>query len=240
VEKLASSETSSIKLNEVIPLGRSGNEYLQMFNLFGMHENRSFLDCAAGPSSFNAFMTTQGKRVVSVDPLFAKEKKEIEANIDVSFDNLIKQVIQSQDMFQWDKYKSVDDLVASRRYAMNEFLKDFDQGKAEGRYMNAQLPYLDFADNSFEIALCSHFLFLYSSLFSLEFHVRSILEMVRVAKECRIFPLFDLTGKTSPLLKDVVKQLRDLEFHTQIINVPYEFQKGANQCLIVRKTINNI
>jgi hypothetical protein len=240
VEKLTSSNTPAIMLNEVIPLGRSGNEYLQMFNLYGMHENRSFIDCAAGPSSFNAFMTARGSQVVSVDPLFARSRKSIEASIDISFANLIRQVIQNQDMFQWDKYKSIDDLVAARRQAMDDFLNDFETGKREGRYIEDSLPELDFEDGSFDIALCSHFLFLYSSLFSLEFHVHSILEMMRVANECRIFPLFDLTGKTSPMLREAVKQLRELSFHTQIINVPYEFQKGANQCLIIRKTVNNI
>jgi hypothetical protein len=45
---------------------------------------------------------------------------------------------------------------------MQVFLNDYEQGKAEGRYVDAELPTLPFADKTFDIALCSHLLFVYS------------------------------------------------------------------------------
>ena len=43
-------------------------------------------------------------------------------------------------------------------------------GRADGRYVEAELPTLPFADRSFDLALCSHLLFLYSVQLGEEFH----------------------------------------------------------------------
>jgi len=74
------------------------------------------------------------------------------------------------------------------------FLADFEEGKRQGRYVDAELQNLPFADGDFDIALCSHFLFLYSEQFSEDFHVTAIQEMCRVAEEVRVFPLLALGG----------------------------------------------
>jgi len=72
--------------------------------------------------------------------------------------------------------------------AMDEFLEDYGRGKAQGRYVDAELPTLPCADSSFDLALCSHFLFLYSSQLGETFHQQAIVELCRVAREVRIFP----------------------------------------------------
>src|SRR5215469_1021562 len=71
---------------------------------------------------------------------------------------------------------------------------DYPAGKAEGRYVDAQLPTLPFADQSFDHALCSHFLFLflYSAQLGEKFHRAAMLEMCRIARESRVFPLLAL------------------------------------------------
>ncbi|MBN2166418.1 MAG: hypothetical protein JW717_09100 [Marinilabiliaceae bacterium] len=237
---METSEYSSIILDEVIPLGRNGKDYLHMFNLFGLDDKVSYIDCASGPSSFNAYMSSKDIQVVSIDPIYEKQREEIQRNIKISFDSLIDQIKQKQHLFKWDIYRSVEHLSEIRRKAMDDFLSDYENGKDEGRYVAGSLPHLNFANHSFDIALCSHFLFLYSDYYSLDFHIKSIMEMMRVAKECRIFPLYGLSGKESPYLRDVVKILRKEKYQTHICNVPYEFQKGANQCLIIRKKVKSI
>ena len=67
--------------------------------------------------------------------------------------------------------------------AMELFLADYDRGKAEGRYVTAELPLLPFEDCSFDLAVCSHFLFWYSQQLGEAFHHTSIKELCRVAKE---------------------------------------------------------
>lgn len=118
---------------------------------------------------------------------------------------------------------------------MNNFLADFATGKTEGRYVAGELPLLPFTDEEFDIALSSHFLFLYSSRLSLEFHLQAIQEMLRVAAEVRVFPLLTLDGNRSPYVNSVVEHLTDFGFSSEYTRVPYEFQRGGNEMLLIRK-----
>ena len=78
--------------------------------------------------------------------------------------------------------------------AMQEFLDDYDPGRMEGRYVDAELPTLPFADAAFDLALCSHFLFLYTEPAGRAVPSIGDPEMARVAAEVRIFPLLDVGG----------------------------------------------
>ena len=84
--------------------------------------------------------------------------------------------------------------------AMRDFLDDYVAGKAQGRYVDAELPDLPFSDSSFDLALCSHFLFLYTTQLGEAFHHSAIREMCRVAAEVRIFPLLALGATPSPIV----------------------------------------
>lgn len=73
--------------------------------------------------------------------------------------------------FLWTRFRTVDELLAVRLSAMSAFLEDFGQDTARPRYIPGSLPMLPFPDKTFELALCSHFLFLYSEHFDAAFHV---------------------------------------------------------------------
>ena len=118
---------------------------------------------------------------------------------------------------------------------MTIFLKDFERGRLEGRYQHGALPQLDFKDNEFDLCLCSHLLFLYSAQLSLDFHITSMLEMLRVANEVRVFPLLDLDCRRSVHFDPVAATLRSANFQAEIVDVPYEFQKGGGQMLRVSR-----
>ena len=127
-------------------------------------------------------------------------------------------------------FGSVEGLGKIRMKSMLQFLADFEQGLEEGRYIAAELPNLPFADNTFDLALCSHFLFLYSDHLDLDFHIQAITEMLRVASEVRIFPVLDLNAAQSVHLEPILKQFPNSE----LVKVNYEFQKGGNQMLLIR------
>jgi hypothetical protein len=99
------------------------------------------------------------------------------------------------------------------------------------------LPNLSFADREYNLALCSHFLFLYSDFYDYQFHLDSIIEMLRVATEVRIFPLLTLMLQRSPHLNQIIEQLTQLDYTTEIKQVEYEFQKGGNEMLIVKRRL---
>ena len=115
------------------------------------------------------------------------------------------------------------DLAALRRPAGARPLL---QGVEGGRHLR-------WADRAFDLALCSHFLFTYSDQLSMDFHVAAIEEMCRVAREARVFPLLESYGGTSLFLEPVISALRQRGFAIQTRLVPYEFQRGGNQMLVV-------
>jgi hypothetical protein len=112
---------------------------------------------------------------------------------------------------------------------------DFDEGKRQGRYVDAELPTLPFADHDFDLALCSHFLSLYTEQFSEDFHVTAIQEMCRVAEEVRVFPLLALGGSPSRHVESVSDRLRVAGCSVLVERVPYEFQRGGNRMMRINR-----
>ena len=119
--------------------------------------------------------------------------------------------------------------------ALRGFLADYDAGRLAGRYVDAALPVLPFADDAFDLALSSHFLFLYSGQFDLDFHVAALREMLRVAAEVRVFPLLQLGGAPSPHVTGVQVTLAATGVRVTVEPVPYEFQRGGNRMLRVHR-----
>ena len=119
--------------------------------------------------------------------------------------------------------------------SMNRFLSDYEVGKIEGRDLPEALPSLSFADSQFDLAVCSHLLFLYSDHLSLEFHEASIQDLCRVAKDVRIFPLLRLDGTRSPHVEVVQEYFSNDGYSVDICIVPYEFQRGGNQMIRIRR-----
>jgi uncharacterized protein (DUF952 family) len=59
--------------------------------------------------------------------------------------------------------------------------------------------------------------------------------MCRVAAEARIFPLLELGGAESRHLRPLLAIIRSRGFGATVAAVPYEFQRGGNQMLVVGK-----
>jgi len=182
-------------------------------------------------TGFNAEMTRQGKKVISIDPIYNLSADDIKIRINETYDDVIDQTRVNADKFIWQNISSVEELGRIRMTAMKQFLDDFEQGKIEGRYIYSELPSLPFTDKEFDIALSSHFLFLYSSNLSLDFHRKAINEMVRVAREIRIFPLVNVNAIPSPYVEHIKKELMEKGCKVTIEKVGYEFQKDGNEIL---------
>ena len=223
----------SFTLETVVPWGRSLSEYIAMFNLSDADLRGRILGCGDGPASFNALLTARGGHILSVDPLYRFSAQDIRRRIDETHAEVMEQTRRNMHEFTWTSINSVDELGHLRKTAMEEFLSDFPRGVAEGRYIAGELPRLPCADAQFDIAVCSHLLFLYSEQLSEEFHVASIRELCRVATEVRIFPLLELGARRSRHLETILPRLTEEGYAVTIALVPYEFQKGGNQMMIV-------
>ncbi|MGH8140999.1 MAG: SAM-dependent methyltransferase [Steroidobacteraceae bacterium] len=221
-------------LADVVPWGRSFDEYVAMFALGQRDLEGTILGCGDGPAAFNAAATERGSRVVSVDPIYEFSAEEVERRIEQTTQEIAEQTRRNAAEFVWTHFKSVEELIAARRAAMRRFVQDFPAGLRAGRYINGSLPALPFGFGRFQLALCSHFLFLYSDKLDFEFHLRSVLALCGVAREVRIFPLFELGSRPSRHIDPVMDSLRELGFRADRVRVDYEFQRGANEMLTVK------
>jgi hypothetical protein len=219
-------------LDRVVPWGRDFAEYAAMFALDDADLARRVLGCADGPASFNAEATARGAHVISCDPLYQFSAAQIAARVDDVFPVVLAQTRANVDGFVWRRFAPVEALGAARRAAMDRFLGDY--GAADGgRYVAASLPALPFATGAFDLALSSHFLFLYTAQLSLDFHRAAVRELCRVAREVRIFPLTTLARDTSAYLAPIVEELRVAGAVAELRRVDYEFQRGGHTMLRV-------
>ena len=217
-----------------MPWGRSFEEYVAMFDLTDDDLRRRLLGCGDGPAAFNAEMASRGGSVVSVDPIYAFDVDRIRLRIAQTYDVVMEQMRRYRNDFLWTTITSVEALGQVRMAAMNTFLDDYEIGKKDGRYLEGELPELPLTARSFDIALSSHFLFLYSTQLSLEFHIQALEEMLRLAGEVRVFPLITLEGALSPHLPGVLEYFSGQGLTLEVCRVGYEFQRGANEMLRIR------
>ena len=223
-----------MELAKVVPWGRSFEEYRAMFALSEADLNKRILGCGDGPASFNAEASDRGCQVISCDPVYQFDVEEIRRRIDEVYPEIMDQMQQRADDYLWDTLSSVERLGEVRMKTMSSFLADFDAGIREGRYVSASLPSLPFADSEFELAVCSHFLFLYSDHLDGPTHLASVRELCRVASEVRIFPVVSLDGKISKHLDSVMTALSADGIDVSLQRVGYRFQKGATEMLVAK------
>ena len=219
---------------DIVPWGRSFDEYLGMFNLSEADLARDIVGVGDGPASFNSWMHQRGTPIVSVDPIYRYTEAELRQRIQETYDNVIAQARLNQDKFVWTHISSVDELAEIRMQAMERFCRDFESGKQHGRYIDASLPNLPFPDGHFDLVLSAHLLFFYSANRDLAFHLDGIRELLRIGTEVRIFPIVDVNSNPSVFLSPVIDELQKDRIACSVERVPYHFQKTGNEMLRLR------
>ncbi len=224
----------AFELKNVVPWGRNLEEYSRIFKLTELDFKSRILSFGDGPASFNYEMTKLNRKVISLDPIYQFTKDELKQRISDTKDTILEQTRANLDNFVWSNIKSIQDLEQIRMNAMNNFIDDFELGKTQERYIYHELPNpTKYSDLSFDLGLSSHFLILYSQL-GLDFHIKSISEMLRICKEIRIFPLLNLNAVKSEVLEGIIDYFQS-DFIISIDPVDYEFQKGGNQMLKIKQ-----
>jgi hypothetical protein len=224
----------AFELKQVVPWGRTMDEYIRMFSLTEDDLNKSIVGFGDGPASFNTEMNRLKRKVVSLDPIYQFSRAEIAERIEETRSTIIEQTSKNAEQFIWNEFSDIHSLENQRMSAMNDFLSDFEDGKKEGRYIAHSMPAkTTFKNGQFELGLSYHFLFLYSQL-GLEFHIQTLEEMLRICHEVRIFPLLNLNLEESEVLQEVITYFNQ-SHQIDIIKVDYEFQKGANKMMVIKK-----
>lgn len=225
----------SLKLDRVVSIGRSLTEYAAMFRLTPPDLDRRILGVADGPASFNAELRALDRRVVSVDPIYDLPLVEIERQSRAAIDEVVGQMAAQPDEWQWSWHRSADELRKHRHRVLDRFTDDFESGRKAGRYVTASLPALPFPDDAFDLALCSHFLLLYTERLDYRFHLDSLRELLRLAGEVRVYPTLALDGAPSPHLELLLREMRAEGFEAEVLPSEYQLQKGESGMLRVAR-----
>lgn len=222
------------KIEGPIFIGRGWKEYLKFFNLEEQQlKIIKILDCAAGASSFTAYMNMKGFNVTAVDILYDQKCSFLFLRCKVHTNALMDALTPMEGHFVWSFFKDITDLKKQRLSACEDFSKDYRENKCQN-YIKADLTNLPFKDDSYNLVLCSHLLFIYDHRLDYDFHINSIKEMLRVTSdEVRIYPLIKHHNKKSPFLKRVIDDLHHIEI--EILKVDYEFRKGADEMMLLKK-----
>jgi len=214
--------------------GHHVSEYKEMFDVSDAALQANLLEYGCGPSAVNAELHEAGTTVVSMDPLFALSKPELIQKVTEDFNERVKQVRADQTQFQVESYGGMDAFLASRRAGMEVFFADYNAGVEEGRYKALAAGALPFENFAFDLALSSHYLFANAAdNDAVAYHVETIQELARVAKEVRIFPLIERAGTPSMLLGPVLLGLQQANFGVEVREVSCALYPEGNAMLHV-------
>lgn len=213
---------------------RAFAEYEAFFALRPADLAGRVLDCAAGASGFAAGARARGGRVTALDPAYAQGVDPLLTDAYASADHAASLVAEHPDGYVWDWYGTPDRKEAMRRDARAAFTADV--RAHPDTYVAGTLPALPFRDDTFALALCSHLLFTWSGAFDEAWHRRALADLLRVAREVRVFPLVvQGTGEAVPYLPRLLDGLRVEGRRVETPRVPYEFQRGADRVLSVSR-----
>lgn len=211
---------------------RTYDEYLEMFDLRGEDwRGGTVLDCAAGGASFTAEWNARGGAAVACDPLYGLPAEEQMRAVVGGVERAVANIVAEPERYVWRTFGGPNQHRQARQAAAELFGRDLQEHPT--RYVPGSLPKLPFGGQFFDLALCSYLLFAYSSALSPDDHVAYARELVRVAREVRIFPLVGFEGDAAHLV-DVVESNLCLDGRrVERCSVRYEFLRGATEYLRV-------
>ena len=224
----------SLKLERVVLLGRTLEEYTRFFGLdLDVLRGRRVLDVASGVSSFCAEANAHGIDTRACDPIYASTPDDIEPRCSEDLE-LVTSRIAGTTTYKWEFYKDPIRLKGFRERAYKRFLEDWRRAPA-GRYTPGLLPQLPFADRSHDLVLVSYLLFAYEAQFDYAFHKQAVLDVMRVScGEARMYPVVNFEAEYSPYISRLTAD-PDLR-HLLLDEVPtdFEFLIGSNRYLRIR------
>lgn len=223
----------SLQLDDFLITGRTFEEYVAFFDLDAeTMKKMRVLDCPSGASSFIAEAKHREIAAQGCDILYCYDRDALRTQGEKSIEKIYADTSWMADN-NFAFYHSIERHKEHRVGALKAFCTDYNTKD----YWFAELPKLPYADNTFDLVLSSHLLFVYDDRLDLAFHEASITEMLRIGKEVRIFPLVDYKNSHADELDNLspfAYQIAE-KFGGEIVKVGFEFQKSAGYMLKIKK-----
>lgn len=220
------------EIDEVAFIGRTFTEYQRMFDFDpSAWTGHRVLDCPAGACSFVTEARDRGIKVLGVDRMYRRPPATLSEICANDIETAMAALDGVENLYVWDFYDDRSKLQAYRERAASRFLHDYAHNGE--RYVYADLPATPFADRAFDLVLSAHFLFLYDDRLSYEFHLETMRELLRISGQLRVFPLHGFSAEQSELVGELLESLRSEGYTTERRVVPFEFQRGANEMLVI-------
>ncbi|MBS0350680.1 MAG: hypothetical protein JSR33_05760 [Proteobacteria bacterium] len=198
------------------------DDYQSIFGLTAQELQKRILDFPSGISSVNAELYAKGFYMVSADPAYQLTPEEMRIHAYEMLQTSIQQLEPDNNHFS---------LISKWRMSTEIFLSDYALGKKEGRYKVLNHPPFQPLENSFELLLCTDYLFTANSS-SLPIQ-QMMEELCNLAMEVRIFPLPNLQSAVASELGPVMLALQNRNFGVEVRGVAYPERKEANAILRV-------
>ncbi|MBP3965132.1 methyltransferase domain-containing protein [Paenibacillus lignilyticus] len=222
-----------LDLERIIFIGRTFEEYRDIFNVSkeDLFDNK-ILDCPSGACSFTAIANQLGGDVTAADIAYYHPVESLREKGLQDLEHGIANIEKVKQNYKWDYFETADELHATRSKALLDCTNDMIANPH--RYVAATLPQLPFADQQFDLTLSAHFLFMYADRLDLSFHKATLAELMRVTRrEIRLFPLVDQTSERSAFVDEMLSFIREMGWSYEIQDTSYEFQRNANQMLVI-------
>lgn len=160
-------------------IGRPAYHHITQFALPVNSDSLRILDVAAGVSDFMSVW----RNGLAVDPCYGEDYNDLYTSASHDLFLFAANQIQNDRNATNEQIRLYD----MHRQALTGFLIDFGNRSGSIRYRADSLPDLPLVCGSFDLAICSHFLFLYPH--DNEFAVDSIRRVMELTDEFRIWPL---------------------------------------------------
>ena len=225
---MSTTPRKGLGLDRVVLLGRTFEEYSRYFSIDpAQWRGRRVLDVASGVSSFAAEANALGLEVTACDPIYDLDVEVIRPRCIADLNHVLDSIF-GLTVYRWAFYQNPERLRGFRERAYRAFLEDYAKWGRQ-RYVPGLLPNLPFADGTFDLTLVSYLLLVYEEQLDFDFHLRAVLELMRVTRgELRLYPMVNFEGERSAHLARLERELPALGFRIELIETDFEFLVGSH------------
>lgn len=207
-------------IGEVLVSARSFEEYVAMFDLVDSDPAGTVLDGPGGAAGFTASAVARGVDATAVDPACAGGPAALAAlagHAAAEAQRAHEHLLRHVDGYVWMFFTDPADHLRARLAAVEVFAAGV--AAHPERYVTGTLPHLLFTD---------------ADRFNEVWHLAALVELARVGRQVRVFPLVShVDGSRYPHLDRLRDALAERGIASYVRRVGYELQRGGDEVLVL-------